>query len=154
MDQDQDGTNGESPEDQFTFIAEILQDPLTITAGTLDAAAGKLTVTFSDPVDPATFTTADLALTRPDVDGDGEPDPIGMSKATITADASKTTFTVTFTAQSATGEYTATIGPDITSAAGAGLENAVRIANRAAGIVVGKLGTATASRAELFGKEA
>jgi rfaE bifunctional protein kinase chain/domain len=39
-------------------------------------------------------------------------------------------------------------------AAGSSLENAVRIANRAAGIVVGKLGTATASRAELFGKEA
>jgi rfaE bifunctional protein kinase chain/domain len=35
-------------------------------------------------------------------------------------------------------------------AAGAGLESAVRIANRAAGIVVGKLGTATASAAELF----
>jgi rfaE bifunctional protein kinase chain/domain len=38
-------------------------------------------------------------------------------------------------------------------AAGAGLEAAVRIANRAAGIVVGKLGTATATPAELFGKE-
>ena len=38
-------------------------------------------------------------------------------------------------------------------AAGAGLEAAVRLANRAAGIVVGKLGTATASREELFGKE-
>jgi rfaE bifunctional protein kinase chain/domain len=38
-------------------------------------------------------------------------------------------------------------------AAGAGLEAAVRLANRAAGIVVGKLGTATAKRAELFGKE-
>ena len=38
-------------------------------------------------------------------------------------------------------------------AAGAGLETAVRLANRAAGIVVGKLGTATASREELFGKE-
>jgi len=37
-------------------------------------------------------------------------------------------------------------------AAGAGLDAAVRIANRAAGIVVGKLGTATASHAELFGK--
>jgi D-glycero-beta-D-manno-heptose-7-phosphate kinase len=37
-------------------------------------------------------------------------------------------------------------------AAGAKLEAAVRIANRAAGIVVGKLGTATASHAELFGK--
>ena len=37
--------------------------------------------------------------------------------------------------------------------AGASLENAVRSANRAAGIVVGKLGTATVSRAELFGKE-
>jgi rfaE bifunctional protein kinase chain/domain len=36
--------------------------------------------------------------------------------------------------------------------AGASLENAVRAANRAAGIVVGKLGTATVSRAELFGK--
>ncbi len=36
--------------------------------------------------------------------------------------------------------------------AGASLENAVRSANRAAGIVVGKLGTATVSRAELFGK--
>jgi D-glycero-beta-D-manno-heptose-7-phosphate kinase len=37
-------------------------------------------------------------------------------------------------------------------AAGAGVEAAVRIANRAAGIVVGKLGTATASHDELFGK--
>jgi D-glycero-beta-D-manno-heptose-7-phosphate kinase len=38
-------------------------------------------------------------------------------------------------------------------AAGAGLEAAVRLANRAAGIVIGKLGTATATREELFGKE-
>jgi D-glycero-beta-D-manno-heptose-7-phosphate kinase len=38
-------------------------------------------------------------------------------------------------------------------AAGAGLEAAVRIANRAAGIVVGKLGTAAATSAELFGKD-
>jgi len=37
-------------------------------------------------------------------------------------------------------------------AAGAGMEAAVRLANRAAGIVVGKLGTAAATRAELFGK--
>jgi rfaE bifunctional protein kinase chain/domain len=37
-------------------------------------------------------------------------------------------------------------------AAGAKLEAAVRIANRAAGIVVGKLGTATATGAELFPK--
>ena len=36
-------------------------------------------------------------------------------------------------------------------AAGATLAEAVRIANRAAGIVVGKLGTAVATRAELFG---
>jgi len=37
-------------------------------------------------------------------------------------------------------------------AAGAGLEQAMRIANRAAGIVVGKLGTAAATHAELFRK--
>jgi rfaE bifunctional protein kinase chain/domain len=36
-------------------------------------------------------------------------------------------------------------------AAGAGVEQAMRIANRAAGIVVGKLGTAAATHAELFG---
>ena len=38
-------------------------------------------------------------------------------------------------------------------AAGAKLEAAVRIANRAAGIVVGKLGTAAATHEELFGKK-
>ena len=38
-------------------------------------------------------------------------------------------------------------------AAGAGLEAAVRLANRAAGIVVGKLGTAAATHAELFPKK-
>src|SRR5262245_9493518 len=38
-------------------------------------------------------------------------------------------------------------------AAGAGLESAMRLANRAAAIVVGKLGTATATPAELFGKD-
>jgi D-glycero-beta-D-manno-heptose-7-phosphate kinase len=38
-------------------------------------------------------------------------------------------------------------------AAGAGLEAAVRLANRAAGIVVGKLGTAAATRRELFGEK-
>jgi D-glycero-beta-D-manno-heptose-7-phosphate kinase len=37
-------------------------------------------------------------------------------------------------------------------AAGANLENAVRIANRAAGIVVGKLGTAVATREEVFAR--
>ena len=37
--------------------------------------------------------------------------------------------------------------------AGASLENAMRLANRAAGIVVGKLGTATATPGELFGKD-
>jgi len=36
-------------------------------------------------------------------------------------------------------------------AVGASMEEAVRLANRAAGIVVGKLGTAVATREELFG---
>jgi len=38
-------------------------------------------------------------------------------------------------------------------AAGQGLEQAVRIANRAAGIVVGKFGTAVVRPEELFGKD-
>jgi rfaE bifunctional protein kinase chain/domain len=37
-------------------------------------------------------------------------------------------------------------------ASGAGMEEGVRVANRAAGIVVGKLGTAVATRAEVFGE--
>jgi bifunctional ADP-heptose synthase (sugar kinase/adenylyltransferase) len=36
-------------------------------------------------------------------------------------------------------------------AAGAGMESAARIANRAGGIKVGKFGTAVVTRAELFG---
>jgi rfaE bifunctional protein kinase chain/domain len=39
-------------------------------------------------------------------------------------------------------------------AAGATLRDAVQVANRAGGIVVGKLGTATASYDELFGGDA
>jgi rfaE bifunctional protein kinase chain/domain len=39
----------------------------------------------------------------------------------------------------------------VTLAAGASLDNAVRLANRAAGIVVGRLGTAAATYEELFG---
>jgi rfaE bifunctional protein kinase chain/domain len=46
----------------------------------------------------------------------------------------------------------ATLGVMI--AAGAQLEQAVKVANRAAGIVVGKFGTAVAHPAELFGEEA
>jgi D-glycero-beta-D-manno-heptose-7-phosphate kinase len=37
-------------------------------------------------------------------------------------------------------------------AAGAKIEAAVRVANRAAGIVVGKLGTAVATHDEVFGR--
>ena len=37
-------------------------------------------------------------------------------------------------------------------ASGVPLEEAIRIANRASGIVVGKLGTAVATRQELFGR--
>jgi bifunctional ADP-heptose synthase (sugar kinase/adenylyltransferase) len=43
----------------------------------------------------------------------------------------------------------ATLG--VMLAAGSSLEEAVRCANRAAGIVVGKLGTAVATPEELFG---
>jgi bifunctional ADP-heptose synthase (sugar kinase/adenylyltransferase) len=39
-------------------------------------------------------------------------------------------------------------------AAGASMQDAVKVANRAGGIVVGKLGTATASYDELFGGSA
>jgi bifunctional ADP-heptose synthase (sugar kinase/adenylyltransferase) len=43
----------------------------------------------------------------------------------------------------------ATLG--VMMAAGLALEDAMRLANRAAGIVVGKLGTAVATREELSG---
>jgi bifunctional ADP-heptose synthase (sugar kinase/adenylyltransferase) len=45
----------------------------------------------------------------------------------------------------------ATLG--VMLASGAGLEDAVRLANRAAGIVVGKFGTAVVTTAELFAQE-
>ena len=45
----------------------------------------------------------------------------------------------------------ATVG--VMLASGAGLERAVRLANRAAGIVVGKFGTAVVTPAELFAED-
>ena len=45
----------------------------------------------------------------------------------------------------------ATLG--VALAAGAGLKEAVRVANRAAGIVVGKFGTAVVTPKELFGRD-
>jgi len=70
------------------------------------------------------------------------------SKTTSIAAQAREVFDVTGAGDTVIATLAVTLG------AGAGLEAAMRLANRAAGIVVGKLGTATASREELFGKEA
>jgi serine protease len=71
-------------------------------------AIDQVRVTFSEPINAATFTAADVALTGPF----GTIVPSGVTAV------SATQFDVMFPSQTAVGTYTMTIGPDIRDAAG------------------------------------
>ncbi|MDH5639643.1 MAG: putative Ig domain-containing protein, partial [Nitrospira sp.] len=66
-----------------------------------------LTVTFSEPINPATFTAADVVMTGP------------TGAIPITAiTGSGATYTLTFANQTTAGAYTLTIGPNVTDLVG------------------------------------
>jgi subtilisin-like proprotein convertase family protein len=68
-------------------------------------------VTFSEPIDAATFTPADVALTDPTGDA------VAVTGITPVGTAG-TQFDLTFAGQSATGTYTVRVGPGVADAAG------------------------------------
>lgn len=79
-------------------VVEI--QPATAVSGSLS----QVTVLFSEPIEPTTFTAEDLTISGPD-------------GTAIAADAviplNARTFRVTFGAQTAVGSYEVTVGPDI-----------------------------------------
>lgn len=86
----------------------------TVTAVAFGSSAtiSSARVTFSEPINPATFTTADVKLTGPG----GK--VIAVTGVAPAAGTNGTQFDVTFPAQAATGTYTLAVGPDVRDRAG------------------------------------
>jgi uncharacterized repeat protein (TIGR01451 family) len=111
MNQNQNGTNGEVPEDRFT--ASVIVEPpdtagprvLTATpAGTVPGPIDRFTLTFNEAINAASFTVADVvSLTGPG----------GMLAVSAVTPLTATSFDVTFASQAGAGTYTLVIGPDI-----------------------------------------
>jgi serine protease len=72
----------------------------------------KARVTFSEPIDPTTFTTSDITLTGPGGKA------IAVTGVSAVAGTNGTQFDVTFPLQAATGTYTLVVGPDARDLAG------------------------------------
>jgi hypothetical protein len=120
MNQNKNAINGEVPEDQFTGSETLAAaNPLTVTGsftGPDLTTFNTLHLVFGAPVDTATFDASDIVLTAPD----GTAIPV---TAINPVDAQ--TFDVTFADQTATGTYTAVIGPDISDTSGNAMAQAV-----------------------------
>ena len=112
MDNDGDFTPGEVPADRFTGSFVMIGPRVTGTPGGAQNV-GTTSVSFSQPMDPATFTPDDLVLTGPN----------GVIPVTsVTPQAGNQTFTITFPAQTQFGRYTWVVGPDIRNPAGIALD--------------------------------
>jgi subtilisin family serine protease/subtilisin-like proprotein convertase family protein len=133
---------GQHPTWSYTqVINQVLTtvDPLaslagkTITGGRLDAAAAlglrpriltassggpeyntlsSVRVTFNEPISPATFTPADVLLKAPNGN------PITINAVNPVSGSGNTQFDILFATQTAGGNYTMQIGPNVTDAGG------------------------------------
>jgi hypothetical protein len=115
MDQNGNGVNGENPGDIFTGTFTISQSPpgakvIAFGPPTTTAAVTFVTVTFNQTINAATFTPASI-----DSFTDPSGNPIAVTSITP---VSGTTFQVNFAAQSANGQYTMSLGPNILNTAG------------------------------------
>ena len=87
--------------------AKVTVGQFTQTGGLATGA----TLTFSEAIDPASFTTADLALTGP-------AGTVSITSVVAVADSGNTKFAVVFPALSAVGTYTLKVGPAVLDTAG------------------------------------
>jgi methionine-rich copper-binding protein CopC len=93
----------------FTIVA-----PPVVTGTTGNGPANSLSsiqVTFSQPIVPSTFTTADLNLVGPN-------GAVAIASVTPVANSNNESFVILFADQTAPGTYTLSIGPKATNAAG------------------------------------
>ena len=87
--------------------AKVTVGQFTQTGGLATGA----TLTFSEAIDPASFTTADLALTGP-------AGTVSITSVVAVAGSGNTKFAVVFPALSAVGTYTLQVGPAVLDTAG------------------------------------
>lgn len=98
-------------ETDFRLRAGVDAGPRIVGAtprGIIDTSLRSFQVTFDEPIDAASFTAADLVLTGPQ-------GAVGVNNPTL---VSGNTYQFTVDTQVAPGEYTLTIGPNVTDAAG------------------------------------
>jgi hypothetical protein len=116
LDQNGNGITNE-PDDTFTWSLNLdsippyvsHQDPAGDVAGTISS----VNVWFSEAIDPATFTTADVTIVKPD----------GTNvAATGIQNVGLNEFRISFPAQTLVGTYHVKIGPNVTDLAGNGLD--------------------------------
>jgi hypothetical protein len=113
MDQDQDGTAGQIPDDQYIASFTITGPSVLSNAlhGVLAGPVDQDRVVFSTPINPSTFTPDQYALTAPD-------GTLVNVTGITPVDGTNTRFDVTFDPQTAVGAYTLVIGPNITDTFG------------------------------------
>lgn len=109
MNQDGDTTNGE-PEDAFQMAVELVDNegPFVVFAapsGYVKTNVGMMQVHFNEPLAPASFEPADLAIVGPD----GLMDPAGI----VLSSTNQQFFSATFPLLTNDGDYIVTIGPNI-----------------------------------------
>jgi hypothetical protein len=117
MDQDHDGIPGEVPQDEY--VARFTLTPPRITDSTpafgailTPQALGKVTVTFNEPMNPATFTPAKVTTFV------GPHGSIPVTAVTPVSGSNNTKFDITYAAQGFTGYYNMVVGPNIQDTAG------------------------------------
>ena len=115
LDQDQDRVPGEAVDDQYSATLSLdnrgpsvfLTEPRTMASAPID----RIIFYFSEAIDPATVTLADITTFT----GPGGVNLINQITNLLVASTSVTVF---FNEQSASGQYSISIGPNITDAAG------------------------------------
>ncbi len=113
LDQDADGIPGEPLQDGYAFDLTVDTVGPRIArhapAGDISGTISSIDVFFSERIDPAQFTTADITVTRPD----GL--PLAVSSLTHIG---LNRYRIGFAPQTLTGRYTLRVGPDVRDLAG------------------------------------
>ncbi|MBS0265797.1 MAG: Ig-like domain-containing protein, partial [Planctomycetes bacterium] len=99
--------------DSFTLLADVSAPTITSFSpvGPRNTDVTKMQVTFSESLLLSSFTTADVAINGPA----GIVNPTAVS---VVAGSDDRTFDITLPSQSVEGDYTVTVGPQITDLAG------------------------------------
>ncbi len=114
MDTNDNGTPGEYPDDQYIGHFTIVGPKIVAStpATNVYAPASSLRVTFNEPMNPATFTPAQVFSFS------GPNGPIAVTAVVPVAGSNNTQFDIQFAPQTVTGFYQLLIGPNIRDMAG------------------------------------